>query len=204
MKFGGLRRWLRPVWIAAALMAAYACYFAWSCANIVAQSGQDEARKADAIVVFGAAEYFGKPSPVYRARLDHAFEIYARRLAPVVITTGGSGGEAQFTEGSVGRDYLIERGISDRFLIAETQSDNSAESAERIANIMATNQMHSCIAVSDPYHMFRIKRLLEAQGETVYASPRKPEIAPGKWARALNVMREALSYTLWRMYIYRR
>jgi uncharacterized SAM-binding protein YcdF (DUF218 family) len=171
--------------------------------RIVAQAERDEAQPADVIVVFGAAEYAGKPSPVYRARLDHAFELYQRNLAPVVITTGGSGGERHFTEGSVGRDYLIERGIGDRHLIAETQSDTSAESAGRIAIIMDANNMRSCIAVSDPYHVFRIKRLLEAQGRIVYASPRRPEIAPSTGARALNVAREAMSYTLWRMYLYR-
>jgi uncharacterized SAM-binding protein YcdF (DUF218 family) len=121
----------------------------------------------------------------------------------VVITTGGSGCEQHFTEGSVGRDYLNERGIRDRDLIAETQSDNSAESAERIAIIMAANNMHSCIAVSDPYHVFRIKQLLQAQGRVVYVSPRKPEIPAGLDARALNVMREAASYTLWRLHIFR-
>jgi uncharacterized SAM-binding protein YcdF (DUF218 family) len=203
MTAGSRRGGLRPGKIAATILAAYACYFVWTCAQIVAQSERDEAQAADAIVVFGAAEYFGKPSPVYRARLDHAFELYERKLAPVVITTGGSGGERQFTEGSVGRDYLIERGIGDRHLIAETQSDNSAESAGRIATIMDANNMHSCIAVSDPYHVFRIKRLLEAQGRLVYASPRRPETAPAISARALNVAREALSYTLWRMYLYR-
>jgi uncharacterized SAM-binding protein YcdF (DUF218 family) len=196
-------RWHWPGRIAAALLAAYACYFAWTAVQIVAQSERDEARPADAIVVFGAAEYFGKPSPVYRARLDHAFDLYERKLAPVVITTGGSGGEQQFTEGSVGRDYLIERGIGDRHLIAETQSDNSAESAERIATIMDANNMRSCIAVSDPYHVFRIKQLLEAQGRVVYLSPRKPEVEPAVWARALHVAREALSYTLWRAHLTR-
>lgn len=202
MSAGVRRRW--PAWLAAALLAAYACYFGWTCVRIVAQAGRDEAQAADAIVVFGAAEYFGKPSPVYRARLDHAFDLYEQRLAKVVITTGGSGGEQKFTEGSVGRDYLMERGIGDGHLIAETQSDNSAESAGRVGIIMSANDMHSCIAVSDPYHVFRIKRLLEAQGWVVYASPRKPEIDPGPAARSLNVAREALSYTLWRMYIFRR
>src|ERR1700681_952021 len=203
MTAGARRGWLSPGRISAVLLAAYACYFAWNCARIVAQSGRDEAQAADAIVVFGAAEYFGKPSPVYRARLDHAFDLYERKLAPVVITTGGSGGEQHFTEGSVGRDYLIERGIGDRHLIAETQSDNSAESAERVGIIMDANNMHSCIAVSDPYHVFRIKQLLEAQGWVVYVSPRKPETAPALWTRTLNVAREALSYTLWRMRLYR-
>jgi uncharacterized SAM-binding protein YcdF (DUF218 family) len=204
MSDGVRRGWLRPGKIAAVALAAYACYFAWTCVQIVAQSGRDEAYAADAIVVFGAAEYFGKPSPVFRARLDHAFDLYEQKLAPVVITTGGSGGEQKFTEGSVGRDYLMERGISDGHLIAETQSENSAESAGRVGTIMSANNMHSCIAVSDPYHVYRIKRLLEAQGMVVYASPRKPEIAPGVAARSLHVAREALSYTLWRMYIFRR
>lgn len=203
MTAGSRRGWLRPGRIAAAILAAYAGYFAWTCARIVAQSERDEARAADAIVVFGAAEYFGKPSPVYRARLDHALDLYKRKLAPVVITTGGSGGEQHFTEGSVGRDYLNERGIGDRHLIAETQSDNSAETAERVGIIMDANDMQSCIAVSDPYHVFRIKQLLEAQGRVVYASPRKPETAPELWARVLNITREALSFTLWRMHLYR-
>jgi len=204
MSAGGRRGWFRPGRIVAVLLAAYACYFAWTCARIVAQAERDEAQAADAIVVFGAAEYFGKPSPVYRARLDHAFDLYEQRLANVVITTGGSGGEQKFTEGSVGRDYLMERGIGDGHLIAETQSDNSAESAGRVGIIMSANNMRSCIAVSDPYHVFRIKRLLEAQGWVVYASPRKPEIDPGPAARSVNVAREALSYTLWRMYMFRR
>jgi uncharacterized SAM-binding protein YcdF (DUF218 family) len=170
----------------------------------VEQAGRDEAHPADAIVVFGAAEYFGKPSPVYRARLDHAFDLYERKLAPVVITTGGSGGEQKFTEGAVGRDYLIERGIGDAHLIAETQSENSAESAGRIGTIMDANNMRSCIAVSDPYHVFRIKQLLEAHGRLVFASPRKPEVPPGFLAQAWNVGREALSYTLWRLYVFHR
>ena len=200
----GCWRWLRAGRIGAAMLAvAYACYFAWICVAIVTQSGQDEAQAADAIVVFGAAEYFGRPSPVYRARLDHAFELYEHKLAPVVITTGGSGGEQQFTEGSVGRDYLAGRGIADRDLIAETQSENSAESAERIAIIMDANHMRSCIAVSDPYHVFRIKRLLEARGRVVYTSPRRPEMEPGMVAQALNVARESLSYTLWRLHLFR-
>ncbi len=203
MSVGSRLGWLRPGRIVAALLAAYACYFAWTCAQIVAQAERDEAQAADAIVVFGAAEYFGKPSPVYRARLDHAFDLYERKLAPVVITAGGSGGEQHFTEGSVGRDYLIERGIGDRHLIAETQSENSAESAERIAIIMDANNMHSCIAVSDPYHVFRIKQLLQARGRLVYVSPRKPEMAAARWPRTLNVMREAASYTLWRLHVFR-
>lgn len=197
------RTWPRLAGIAAVVLAVYGCYFILTCVAIVEQARRDEARTADAIVVFGAAEYFGRPSPVYRARLDRAFELYTRKLAAVVITTGGSGGEASFTEGEVGRDYLVGRGIGDAHLIAETQSENSAESAERVATIMEANGMRSCIAVSDPYHLFRIKRLLEAKGRVVYASPRKSDSNPGLGSRALNVARESLSYTLWRLHLYR-
>jgi uncharacterized SAM-binding protein YcdF (DUF218 family) len=206
MKAGGRRRgkrWRSPVWIAGALLGAYACYFAWTCVAIVVQSRRDEAQPADAIVVFGAAEYYGRPSPVYRARLDHAYDLYVRKLAPVVITTGGSGGEPHFTEGAVGRDYLLGRGIGDVHLIAETQGDNSAESAERVGVIMQANHLRSCIAVSDPYHVFRIKRLLEASGRVVYASPRQQNTEPETREQAWNVAREALSYTLWRLHLYR-
>ena len=198
----GKRSWPRR--IAAGVLIAYGIYFAWICAAIVTQAGQDEAKQADVIVVFGAAEYKGRPSPVYRARLDHAFELYKRKLASVVITTGGPGGEAIFTEGAVGHDYLVGRGIGDRHLIAETQSDNSAQSAERVAAIMEANAMRSCIAVSDPYHEFRIKRLLEAHGIMVYTSPRPLETTPAMVDQAVNVAREALSYTLWRLHLFRR
>jgi uncharacterized SAM-binding protein YcdF (DUF218 family) len=200
---GAGRRWPWLDRIAAAALAAYLGYFAWTCVAIVRQAGRDEARPADAIVVFGAAEYYGRPSPVYRARLDHAFDLYRHKLAGVVITTGGSGGEINFSEGSVGRDYLVGRGIGDRHLIAETQSDNSAESAERVAVILKANGMRSCIAVSDPYHVYRVKHLLEAQGVVAYASPRRMEVAPGLGTQALNVARESLSYTLWRLHLFR-
>ena len=80
-----------------------------------------EAKPADAIVVLGAAEYAGRPSPVFRARLDHAYELFDKKLAPVVIVSGGSGKDPTFTEGGVGRDYLMSRGIGDRHLIAETR-----------------------------------------------------------------------------------
>ncbi|MBZ5631125.1 MAG: YdcF family protein, partial [Acidobacteriia bacterium] len=97
-------------WCVAIVLAA----FAVAAFFIVRQGNRDEARPADAIVVFGAAEYAGRPSPVYRARLDHAYELFERGLASMVITTGGAGADPKFTEGGVGRDYLSRRGIPDR------------------------------------------------------------------------------------------
>lgn len=182
------------------LAGAFAIYYCYVCALIVSHARRDEARKSDVIIVFGAAEYYGKPSPVFRARLDHGFDLFQRGIAPMAIVTGGSGGEEHFTEGQVGRDYLISRGIPDSDLIAETQSSDTAQSASRVSTIMRTNGMKTCVAVSDRFHLFRIKKMLEAQGIVAYVSPR-PELPKTKSESGLFVLREALSYILWRVHL---
>jgi uncharacterized SAM-binding protein YcdF (DUF218 family) len=184
--------------LACVLAAAAAAWYAFICYEIVGQAHLDEARPADVIVVFGAAEYSGHPSPIFRARLEHAITLYARGLAPYLITTGGAGGDPQFSEGGVGRDFLSAQGIDDRHLIAETQGENTAVSAERVAVIMRTNQMRTCIAVSDPFHLYRIKKLMEHQGISTYTSPR-PYAFRHPLRNAGRVMREAFSYLAWRL-----
>jgi uncharacterized SAM-binding protein YcdF (DUF218 family) len=168
---------------------------------IVSQSVINEARAADAIVVFGAAEYDGRPSPVYKARLDHASQLYHRGLAPIVITTGGAGDDPRFNEGGVGREYLKTLGIPDDQLIAETQSTYTAESARRVATIMRANSMRSCIAVSDGYHLFRIKHMLTREGVVVFASPRINSRPAGFWRRQISMAHEIASFTLWGLHI---
>ena len=190
--------WRRLLYI---LIVAFVIFYVATCIHIIRQSKHDEARPADTIVVFGAAEYAGHPSPVFRARLDHAFDLYERKLAPVVIVSGGSGGDPKFNEGGVGRDYLASKGIGDRHLIAETQADDTSESAERVAVIMRTNGWRSCIAVSDLYHLFRIKKMLEGQGIKVYVSPRPQEVPLTKLSRMVTVMREGLSYMWWSLHL---
>jgi uncharacterized SAM-binding protein YcdF (DUF218 family) len=193
------RHWLLRL-LALAAVAALA-YFASICLAIVRQASQQEVHPADAIVVFGAAEYAGRPSPVYRARLDHAFDLFQRGIAPVVITTGGSGDDPSYSEGGVGHDYLMKRGIRDANLIAETQGADTAQSAQRVGVILRTNHMHSCTAVSDAYHVFRIKRLLEHEGVQVYVAPRPDSRPHSPWQRAVAVSREAVGYLLWQMHI---
>jgi len=170
-------------------------------AQVMHQSGLDQARPADAIVVFGAAEYVGRPSPVYRARLEHAYDLFEKGMAPIVITTGGSGKDPTFSEGQVGRDYLAKRGIPDVNLIAETQGTDTEHSARRVAVIMDANNLKSAILVSDAYHVYRAKRMLEAEGITVQTSPRPdsiPKTLPGRWLAAL---REAVSYVMYRLHM---
>jgi uncharacterized SAM-binding protein YcdF (DUF218 family) len=193
-----LRRWwLRLLVLALAILALL---LAVTGVQIVRTSSLEEIRPADTIVVFGAAEYSGHPSPVLRARLDHAFDLYRQRVAPVVITTGGAAADPKFSEGGVGRDYLSKRGVPDNALIAETQSSDTAESARRVAVIMRTNGLHSCVAVSDAYHVFRIRKLLEHEGiGPVYVAPRIDSRPRGLMQRGLAILREATSYLAWKL-----
>jgi uncharacterized SAM-binding protein YcdF (DUF218 family) len=181
-----------------AAVGAVSLFFGITGSRIVRAAGETPAKKADVIVIFGAAEYAGHPSPVYRARLDHGYDLFEKGMAPVVITTGGSAQDPEFSEGGVGRDYLLRRGVPEQDLIAETQGSDTAQSAARVANIMRTNGMHSCIAVSDAFHVFRIRALLEHEGVQVELAPR-PESRPRHlWERFGAVMREAASYLAWK------
>ncbi len=193
------QRWL--LWLVLVLGLAVLAFIGISAIRIDREAGLQQAHRADAIVVFGAAEYSGRPSPVYRARLDHAFELYKRGLAPLVITTGGSGEDPSYSEGGVGRDYLIRRGIPESSLIAETQGADTAQSAERVGVILRRNGLRTCVAVSDEYHVFRIRKLLEHEGVQVYVAPRPGSRPHSGGQRFLAVLREAVSYTAWRLHI---
>lgn len=191
-------RWLVRLEVLGLL--ALAGFLAVTAVRIVREGSRQELHPADAIVVFGAAEYSGHPSPVLRARLDHAFELFQQGLAPVVITTGGAASDPSFSEGGVGRDYLMHRGIPERNLIAETQGSDTAQSAMRVAVIMHANGLHSCVAVSDAYHVFRIKRLLKHEGiNPVYGAPRPGSRPHSVVQRLYAVMREACSYLVWKL-----
>jgi uncharacterized SAM-binding protein YcdF (DUF218 family) len=190
-------RWVR--YVLALAVAAVLAYFFSICAGIVRASTEEQIHSADAIVVFGAAEYSGRPSPVYRARLDHAFDLFRQGVAPVVITTGGAAADPSFSEGGVGHDYLMGRGIPDASLIAETQGTDTAQSAERVAVIMRANHMRSCVAVSDAYHVFRIRKLLRHENVDVYIAPRPDSRPHSPWQRAEAVLREAASFLVWRL-----
>jgi uncharacterized SAM-binding protein YcdF (DUF218 family) len=191
------RRWLLR---GALALAALAAFLALTGIRILHDGSLQELHPADAIIVFGAAEYAGHPSPVLRARLDHAFDLFRQGIAPVVITTGGAASDPSFSEGGVSRDYLERRGIPERNLIAETQGSDTAQSAVRVAVIMRANGLHSCVAVSDAYHVFRIRKLLEHEGiGPVYVAPRPDSRPRGIVQRAYAVLREASSYLLWKL-----
>lgn len=187
---------MRLLLLAGILLAGYLVFIS---TRIVAESHHKDIHPADAIVVFGAAQYDGRPSPVLKARLDHAFELFQQGLAPTVITTGGSGADPSYSEGGVGHDYLMHRGIPEPSVIAETQGSDTAQSAKRLAVIMHANHMHSCIAVSDAYHVFRIRQLLEHQGILVYVSPRPDSRPHSVWQKEVALLRESVSYLVWQL-----
>jgi uncharacterized SAM-binding protein YcdF (DUF218 family) len=192
------RRNRKYIYIIAALLFGYVAYTYY---QIDKQSKLDETRPADAIVVFGAAEYSGKPSPVLRARLDHALELYRRGLAPYIITTGGNGDDPNYSEGGVGRAYLIAAGVPESRIIAETQSDDTDESSQRVARITRINHMSTCLVVSDGYHIYRIKRMMAKQGVTAFGAPRPGTSELSFLRRTGLYLREVLSITLWRLHI---
>ncbi|MEO7649140.1 MAG: YdcF family protein [Bryobacteraceae bacterium] len=179
-----------------AATAAALLYVSW---KIGRQSTRDEAQPADVIIVLGAAEYRGRPSPVLRARLDHALELFHRKLAPRLLTTGGAGGDPDYTEGGVGRNYLVERNVPSEVIIVEPEGETTAHSTAAAGEIMHRMGLKSCILVSDGYHIFRAKRMLESSGITVYGSPRPSAVAPGRWEQWWLYLRQAVGYVLWRV-----
>jgi uncharacterized SAM-binding protein YcdF (DUF218 family) len=162
------------------------------------QALRDEARPADAIVVFGAAQYNGTPSPVFKARLDHAFDLEERGLAPLIVTTGGSGGDLHFTEGGVGRDYLIQRGVAEKKILTDTRSETSYQNVLAAARLLRQRGAKTCIAVSDGFHLYRAKLMFSSQGITAYGSPAPASpIEADPIQRTLHSWREAFISSLW-------
>lgn len=183
------------------LLIAAMGWAGWVYAQITDYAGREEARAADAIAVFGAAEYEGRPSPVLRARLDHGLVLYERGIAPLVVTLGGQG-DPSHSEGGVGHDYLLAHGVPESQIIAETQSTDTEESARRLAMIARANQLKRIVVVSDGTHLFRIHAICAANGLDVYVSPRPQGKNIGSWEQAQRLLHEIASYTAWRLHIH--
>jgi uncharacterized SAM-binding protein YcdF (DUF218 family) len=177
---------------------ALAIFLAYTSIRIEQQSTRDEAQPADVILVLGAAEYRGRPSPVLKARLDHALGLYRRKLAPRILTTGGAGGDPIFTEGGVGRSYLITNGVPSEAIIVETEGESTVHSTALAGEIMRRMGLRSVIVVSDGYHIYRVKKMLQFRGLRVYGSPRK-EMPRSTLAQRWKYIKQAIGYVLWRL-----
>lgn len=172
----------------------------WVYLQIKHYAGQDQAAPSDAIAVFGAAEYAGHPSPVYRARLDHAEMLYDHGIAPLIITLGGDGGD-HYSEGGVGRQYLMGEGVPESAIIAETHSQDTVESARSVAGIARANGLRRIVVVSDATHLFRIHEICVANGLDVLTSPRPRVPVESNPSEFDPILHEILSYTAWRLHL---
>ena len=171
-------------------------WFIYVYQQIDAVANMDEAQPADAIAVFGAAEYSGRPSPVLHLRLDHAVELYRRGVAPLIITLGGgSDKDSGNTEGAVGRDYLLANGVPFGNIIAETRSTDTEQQVHRLADIARENNLKHIVVVSDATHLFRIRELCKESGLDVYTSPRATIGHISNYDLTMRYFHEILSYT---------
>jgi uncharacterized SAM-binding protein YcdF (DUF218 family) len=168
-----MRRPKRPlaVRLLAAVSALLILLWLMSFLAVLAWERNDQARPAGAIVVLGAAQYVGHPSPVLRARLDHAIALWRRDLAPVMIVTGGTGTGDTTSEAAVSQRYAIQRGVPASRILLESEGRTTSQSMEGVATLMSGRGRRDVLLVSDPFHMLRLTILARRHGLEPYASP---------------------------------
>jgi uncharacterized SAM-binding protein YcdF (DUF218 family) len=168
-----------------------------SVSAVLIWSGRDEARPAQAIVVLGAAQYAGKPSPVLRARLDHALDLWNRHLASLLIVTGGTGAGDTTSEADVGRNYAKKHGVPDSAILVENAGRTTSESMRAVAGMLEVRGLQSALLVSDPFHMLRLRILARRFGFTPYTSPTQTSpISPNREERWKYIFSESLKAPL--------
>jgi uncharacterized SAM-binding protein YcdF (DUF218 family) len=200
----GRRTVLRRVLIVlAGLVGVGLAYYCFCLYNVWRSARSDEARSADAIVVLGAAQYDGRPSPVLAARLDHALELWQRGYAPRIVVTGGKRPGDRFTEATASADYLIARGVPDAAILREVHGTSTWESLAATARILRNRGFESVLVVSDPYHSLRARDTARELGLDAHSSPTHTSPVHG-WAEWKRMFREAAGVGLARFIGYRR
>ena len=178
------------------VVAAFALWIV-SAAAVLIWSSRDEARPAQAIVVLGAAQYAGKPSPVLRARLDHALDLWNRHLATLLILTGGTGSGDTTSEAAVGRSYARKHGVPDSAILVESEGRTTSASLRAVAGMLEVRGLQSALLVSDPFHMLRLRILARRFGFTPYTSPTQTSpISPNREERWKYMFSESLKAPL--------
>ncbi len=178
-------------------MVAAFTMWAISAAAVLIWSSRDEARPAQAIVVLGAAQYAGRPSPVLRARLDHALDLWKRNLASLLILTGGTGLGDTTSEAAVGRTYAKKRGVPDTLILVENEGRTTSESMKAVAGMLEVRGLQTALLVSDPFHMLRLRILARRFGFIPYTSPtRTSPIEPNREQRWKYIFSESVKAPL--------
>lgn len=155
-------------------------------------------RPVDAIVVLGASQWRGRPSPVFQSRLDMAYDLYENKLSEKIILTGGIGKGEEISEAMSGKKYLQERGVRGEVIFMEEKGRTSKESLDEVVHIIREQDIHSVILVSDGFHMMRLKKMADDLGIKAYVSPVEDgPINKNKFAQVNIYMRESWVYVLY-------
>jgi uncharacterized SAM-binding protein YcdF (DUF218 family) len=172
---------LTPRRIAFTLLLGVLGLYVASFLAVVAVSREDQRAPTDAIVVLGAAQYNGKPSPVLRARLDHAFTLYQEGLAPTVVVTGGIGEGDRVSEATVGRQYLVSRGLPESAVVVRPEGRSTQSSIRAVAAWATEHRVHRVLLVSDPFHMLRLRLEADRSGLSASTSPTRTSPISASW-----------------------
>ncbi|MFN2586799.1 MAG: YdcF family protein [Actinomycetota bacterium] len=193
------RRWLGIAAIVLAVLLAYPAWLAW---RIWDQSHNDEVRPADAIVVMGAAQYNGRPSPVLQARLDHALYLYGEDLADQLIVTGGKRAGDEFAEADAAQMYLEGEGVPSAAILAEDEGTTTLESLERVREMSVDNGIDTVLLVSDPLHSERIKTMAGDLGfDEAWTSPASyVELNRTRGTKAQELLHEIASLAAYELF----
>jgi uncharacterized SAM-binding protein YcdF (DUF218 family) len=174
------RRWWRRVLkVFVVVVAVVALYFLVTLWQVWSTGRSDEARAVDAIVVMGAAQYDGRPSPQLQARLDHVVELWPEGHAPLVVVTGGNRPGDRFTEAEASAAYLEEAGIPESAILLEGEGASSYESLEGVEALLAARGLDTVLIVTDPYHALRSKLIAEDVGLSASVSPTPTSVVTG-------------------------
>ena len=185
--------------VALVLLVAYVLVTFLQVWNASRQSGADATQ---AIVVLGAAQYDGRPSPVLAGRLDHAVELYEARVAPTIVVTGGKREGDRFTEAAASFEYLRRAGVPEDVILREEQGDNTWAQLAATTRFLRDRGVTSAVLVSDDYHAYRLDRIAHELGLRAQVSPVDPHLSSG--ARMKALVRETVAVAAGRVIGFRR
>lgn len=204
------RRFARPPWwwrrggltrvtgVLVSIVLVGVLYYAVSLFQVWATGRSHHAGRVDAIVVMGAAQYDGRPSPQLQARLDHVVRIYNEGVAPLVVVTGGNRPGDRFTEAESSANYLVDHGVPENVILSEDTGSTSWESLSNVAELARSRGIGTVVLVSDPYHSLRIRLMAEELGLRAYTSSTTTSPVGG-WSAVVRHVKEAAGVALGRV-----
>jgi uncharacterized SAM-binding protein YcdF (DUF218 family) len=198
------RRWPRRLLIGVIVFVLLAIsYYTVTLLQVHFTGRSDQTRPVDAIVVMGAAQYDGRPSPQLAARLDHAVDLWAQGVAKVVVVTGGNQPGDRFTEAEASANYLIDRGVPADVILQETVSHSTYASLDGVATLLHQRGLFRVLLVSDPFHSLRARLTAQELGLVAYVSPTRTSPVRGN-AATMREMQEAAGIALGRIVGFKR